>query len=185
MDDDGQPGARRHARQPLRARQLGGDRLLVPDGEITRRVFQGQWVRTGDTYVRSADGYYTSLGRTDDIIKAGGIWVSPTEVEERLRAHPAVAQVVVVVGARRRRAGQAGGLRRARPRRRRRPPTTSWPSAATGLAAFKRPRHVAGVRRAAQTATGKLQRFRIRELAIERLGGTAAVPTPATAADDA
>src|SRR3954467_8027098 len=64
--------------------------------EVTRRVFQGEWVRTGDTYVRSADGYYSSLGRTDDIIKAGGIWVSPTEVGERLRAHPQVGQVVVI-----------------------------------------------------------------------------------------
>ena len=64
--------------------------------ETTRLVFQGHWVRTGDTYVRSSDGYYSSLGRTDDIIKAGGIWVSPTEVEERLRQHPAVMQAVVV-----------------------------------------------------------------------------------------
>ncbi|MDX6324067.1 MAG: hypothetical protein QOK15_421, partial [Nocardioidaceae bacterium] len=64
--------------------------------EVTRRVFQGPWVRTGDTYVRSADGYYSSMGRTDDIIKAGGIWVSPTEVEERLRQHADVNFVVVV-----------------------------------------------------------------------------------------
>jgi CheY-like chemotaxis protein len=42
--------------------------------------------------LRSPDGYYSSLGRTDDIIKAGGIWVSPTEVEERLRAHPDISR---------------------------------------------------------------------------------------------
>src|SRR6201746_1636382 len=98
------------------AKIVDDDGLPVPDGtpghlhgrgssaapgywcptEVTRRVFQGPWVRTGDTYVRSTDGYYSSLGRTDDIIKAGGIWVSPTEVEERLRQHPGVALAVVV-----------------------------------------------------------------------------------------
>src|SRR5262249_55688448 len=50
----------------------------------TRQVFAGEWLRTGDTYVRSEDGFYTCLGRTNDMIKAGGIWVSPTEVEARI-----------------------------------------------------------------------------------------------------
>jgi len=139
---------------------------------ITRRVFHGEWVRTGDTYVRSADGYYSSLGRTDDIIKAGGIWVSPTEVEERLRAHPEVGQVVVVA------IPDDEGLDK---------PVACvvlapGGSATTGdlvafcregLAAFKRPRHIVVFDEFPTTATGKLQRFRIRELAIERLGGAA------------
>jgi acyl-coenzyme A synthetase/AMP-(fatty) acid ligase len=141
--------------------------------ETTRLVFQGHWVRTGDTYVRSADGYYSSLGRTDDIIKAGGIWVSPTEVEERLRQHPEVLQVVVVS------VPDEAGLDK---------PvacTVLTPGATTtaddlvafcreGLAAFKRPRNVLVFDELPQTATGKLQRFRIRELAIERLGAAAA-----------
>jgi benzoate-CoA ligase family protein len=140
---------------------------------VTRRVFQGEWVRTGDTYVRSADGYYSSLGRTDDIIKAGGIWVSPTEVEERLRAHPDVTQVVVVS------VPDADGLDK---------PVACVVLAAgatsatddltafcrEGLAAYKRPRHILVFDELPTTATGKLQRFRIRELAIERLGGAAA-----------
>jgi acyl-coenzyme A synthetase/AMP-(fatty) acid ligase len=138
--------------------------------EVTRRVFQGPWVRTGDTYVRSADGYYSSLGRTDDIIKAGGIWVSPTEVEERLRQHPDVNQVVVVS------LPDADGLDK---------PVACvvlLPGAATtaedlvgfcreGLAAFKRPRHVLVFDELPTTATGKLQRFRVRELALDRLSG--------------
>src|SRR5207247_2586014 len=64
--------------------------------DTTRQVFQGEWLRTGDVYERSADGYYTCLGRTSDMIKAGGIWVSPAEVEARLLEHPDVAQAAVV-----------------------------------------------------------------------------------------
>jgi benzoate-CoA ligase family protein len=140
--------------------------------ETTRLVFQGPWVRTGDTYVRGTDGYYTSLGRTDDIIKAGGIWVSPTEVEERLRQHPDVMQVVVVS------VPDEAGLDK--------PVACAVlsPGATTtaddlaafcreGLAAFKRPRHVLVFDELPTTATGKLQRFRIRELAVEQLGGAA------------
>jgi benzoate-CoA ligase family protein len=140
--------------------------------ETTRLVFQGHWVRTGDTYVRSEDGYYSSLGRTDDIIKAGGIWVSPTEVEERLRQHPEVMQVVVVS------MPDEAGLDK---------PvacTVLIPGATAtadelvafcreGLAAFKRPRNVLVFDELPTTATGKLQRFRVRELAVERLGGAA------------
>jgi len=142
-------------------------------------VFQGDWVRTGDTYVRGEDGFYSSLGRTDDIIKAGGIWVSPTEVEERLRQHPEVMQVVVVS------VPDESGLDK---------PvacTVLSPGAATtaddlvafcrdGLAAFKRPRNVLVFDELPTTATGKLQRFRIRELALERLGAAKPDLTPAT-----
>ncbi len=179
------------------ARIQDDDGLPVPDGtpghlyvrgssaatgywcrtEVTRRVFQGPWVRTGDTYVRSADGYYSSMGRTDDIIKAGGIWVSPTEVEERLRQHPDVNLVVVVS------IPDADGLDK---------PVACvvlTPGSGTtaeelvgfsreGLAAFKRPRHVLVFDELPTTATGKLQRFRIRELAIARLSDpTAGGPT--------
>jgi benzoate-CoA ligase family protein len=170
------------------ARIQDDDGLPVPDGtpghlyvrgssaatgywcrtEVSRRVFHGPWVRTGDTYVRSADGYYASMGRTDDIIKAGGIWVSPTEVEERIRQHPDVNLVVVVS------VPDADGLDK---------PVACvvlTPGSATtaeqlvgfcreGLAAFKRPRHVLVFDELPTTATGKLQRFRIRELALARL----------------
>jgi acyl-coenzyme A synthetase/AMP-(fatty) acid ligase len=66
--------------------------------DASRLVFQGEWLRTGDTYIEDADGYYTCLGRTGDMLKASGIWVSPAEVEDRLLAHEAVAQAVVVAG---------------------------------------------------------------------------------------
>ena len=140
--------------------------------ETTRLVFQGHWVRTGDTYVRSADGYYSSLGRTDDIIKAGGIWVSPTEVEERLRQHPEVMQVVVVS------VPDEAGLDKPVACAVLVPGSTATEDdlvafCRDGLAAFKRPRHVLVFDELPTTATGKLQRFRIRELALERLGGAA------------
>ena len=64
--------------------------------DASREVFQGEWLRTGDTYIRDGDGYYRCLGRTSDMLKASGIWVSPTEVEEELVKHSAVAQAVVV-----------------------------------------------------------------------------------------
>jgi benzoate-CoA ligase family protein len=64
--------------------------------DASRLVYQGEWLRTGDTYVRDEGGYYECLGRTGDMIKASGIWVSPMEVEARLLSHPAVAQAVVV-----------------------------------------------------------------------------------------
>jgi acyl-coenzyme A synthetase/AMP-(fatty) acid ligase len=132
-------------------------------------------VRTGDTYVRSADGYYTSLGRTDDIIKAGGIWVSPTEVEERLRAHPAVSQVVVVS------VPDVDGLDKPVACVVLVPGATATGEELVafcrdGLAAFKRPRHVLLFDELPTTATGKLQRFRIRQLAVARITGTPAVP---------
>jgi benzoate-CoA ligase family protein len=147
--------------------------------EVTRRVFQGPWVRTGDTFVRSADGFFSSMGRTDDIIKVGGIWVSPTEVEERLRAHPDVHQVVVVS------LPDEAGLDK---------PVACVVLAAgaattgdalvawcrDGLATFKRPRHVLLFDELPQTATGKLQRFRIREQALERLTVATAIPTAGT-----
>src|SRR5207248_2044960 len=50
----------------------------------TRAAFLGEWLRTGDVYTRSGDGYYTFLGRNNDMMKVGGIWVSPAEVESVL-----------------------------------------------------------------------------------------------------
>jgi benzoate-CoA ligase family protein len=138
--------------------------------ETTRRVFRGPWLRTGDTYVRDEDGYYTCLGRTDDVLKAGGIWVSPTEVETRLREHPDVAAVAVVS------VPDADGLDK--------PVAVVVPAPGTspsedelvafcraGLASFKRPRHVLLAAELPQTATGKLQRYRVREYAVARLTG--------------
>ncbi|HEX4834643.1 MAG TPA: benzoate-CoA ligase family protein [Trebonia sp.] len=136
--------------------------------DASRQVFQGEWLRTGDTYVRDADGYYTCLGRTGDMIKASGIWVSPMEVEERLAAHPAVSQAVVIA------APDADGLEK----------PVAYVILAPGqvagqtvtedeliehcrayLPSFKRPRKVVFTDAYPATATGKVRRVDLRALA--------------------
>jgi 4-hydroxybenzoate-CoA ligase len=62
----------------------------------SRRTFRGEWTHTGDTYTRDADGYYRYNGRSDDMLKVGGVWVSPFEVEEALIGHEAVLEAAVV-----------------------------------------------------------------------------------------
>jgi 4-hydroxybenzoate-CoA ligase len=59
-------------------------------------TFHGPWTRTGDRYVRDADGTWIYAGRADDMLKVGGIWVSPFEVESALAAHDAVLEAAVV-----------------------------------------------------------------------------------------
>ena len=132
--------------------------------EASRQVFCGEWLRTGDTYVRDPDGYYTCLGRTGDMLKASGIWVSPAEVEERLLAHPAVSQAVVVA------APDADGLEK---------PVAYVVLAAgqtasedelidfcrEGLPSVKRPRKVVFVSSYPTTATGKVRRVELRAMA--------------------
>jgi len=62
----------------------------------SRLTFRGEWTHTGDTYTRDNDGYYRYCGRSDDMLKVGGIWVSPFEVEEALIGHPSVLEAAVV-----------------------------------------------------------------------------------------
>ena len=62
----------------------------------SRRTFAGEWTYTGDKYLRDADGYYQYCGRTDDMFKVSGIWVSPFEVEAALASHEAVLEAAVI-----------------------------------------------------------------------------------------
>ncbi len=144
--------------------------------DASRAVFQGEWLSTGDTYRRSADGYYTCLGRSNDLLKAGGIWVSPAEVEERLLQHPGVAEAAVV--------GVPDGDDLDKPVACVVPvpgadldpdDLVAW--CRDGLAAFKRPRAVLILAELPKTATGKVQRFRLREDA--RAATDLAPPPPA------
>lgn len=130
--------------------------------ETTRRTFLGEWLRTGDTYVRNDDGTYSCLGRYNDMLKAGGIWVSPAEVEQRLLEHPSVAEAAVVA------APDEFGLDK--------PVACVVPIAGSaldsaaliqwcrdGLAAFKRPRAIVELDELPKTATGKIRRNVLRD----------------------
>jgi 4-hydroxybenzoate-CoA ligase len=64
--------------------------------EKSRRTFEGEWTRTGDKYTRGADGFYRICGRTDDMFKVSGQWVSPFEVESALITHPRVLECAIV-----------------------------------------------------------------------------------------
>ena len=75
-----------------------GDSIAIGywnNDEATRRTFIDGWLRTGDKYLRDADGYYHYAGRADDMLKVGGVWVSPNEIEAVLMEHPAVLEVAV------------------------------------------------------------------------------------------
>jgi benzoate-CoA ligase len=129
--------------------------------EQNRRTFLGEWMRTGDMYIRSADGFYTYLGRSDDMLKVGGEWVSPAEVEAVLIEHAAVLEAAVV--------GRRDGDGVVRP--------VAWVVPAAGavpssdvleahcrgrLAGYKRPKTYEFVGSLPKTATGKIQRFKLR-----------------------
>ncbi|MCM3848245.1 MULTISPECIES: benzoate-CoA ligase family protein [Pseudonocardia] len=148
--------------------------------EVNRAVFQGRWMRTGDQYVRGEDGSWTCLGRADDVLKVGGIWVSPGEVETRLLEHPGLAEAVVVG------IPDDDGLDKPVAFVVPRDPAAA-PSEAElvafcreGLASFKRPRAVVTVDELPKTPTGKIQRYRLRAHAAALPGATGHPGDPET-----
>jgi benzoate-CoA ligase family protein len=110
------PGSAGEVVPGYRARVLDEDGHELPDGEVgtlwiegdtaallywnehskTKRTFSGDLVNTGDLFVRDADGFYWYRGRSDELIKVGGIWVAPAEIEHCLVAHPDVVECAVV-----------------------------------------------------------------------------------------
>jgi benzoate-CoA ligase family protein len=132
----------------------------------TRERFCGEWFRSGDMYTRSSDGFYSYLGRADDMLKVSGEWVSPAEVEGVLIEHPEVLEAAVVG------VSDADGLTK--------PVAFVVPLAGAEidadeilefcrprLAGFKRPRRAVVVDELPKTVTGKIQRAKVRELATE------------------
>jgi len=127
-------------------------------------TFRGRWVSTGDKYYRDEDGYYVYCGRSDDLIKVGGIYVSPIQVENTLLAHPLVNEVAVV--------GAPDDDQLLKPK--------AFVVLADGvepstllaaelinfvcgqLSAYKRPRWVEFISELPKTATGKIQRYKLR-----------------------
>ena len=165
-------------------RLLGDDGQEVDDGEVgdlyisgpsaaamywnqrdkTRQTFQGEWTRSGDKYVRDADGYFTYAGRSDDMLKVSGQYVSPFEVESAIASHPAVLEAAVV--------GVPDDDRLIKPKAYvvLKEPAKASPALAEELrsyvkdrlAPFKYPRWVEFVEELPKTATGKIQRFKLR-----------------------
>jgi benzoate-CoA ligase family protein len=134
------------------------------DPERTARTMVGEWLDTGDTYYRDDDGYYHYCGRSDDMLKVGGIWCSPIEIEARLVDHPKVLEAAVV--------GRPDGSGLVKPE--------AWVVLRDGAAAspalaeelmahckshlapYKFPRGIHFVEELPKTATGKIQRYRLR-----------------------
>jgi 4-hydroxybenzoate-CoA ligase len=131
--------------------------------EKTRRTFEGEWTRTGDKYVRDPDGFYRICGRTDDMFKVSGQWVSPYEVEAALITHPRVLEAAVVPkedddGLLKPKAyivlkGEGGTPASEELREHVKAQVGMW----------KYPRWIEIVESLPKTATGKIQRFKLRD----------------------
>lgn len=135
--------------------------------EKSKQTFVGEWCRTGDKYYIDGDGYYVYAGRSDDMLKVSGQWVSPAEVESLLMEHPAVLEAGVI-GVQDRdglvrpkayvtlKPGQVGGEALARE-------LQEWVKGRT--LPHKYPRWIEFVPELPKTVTGKIQRFVLREMA--------------------
>ena len=133
------------------------------NNEKTRQTFQGGWTKSGDKYVRNTDGSYTYSGRSDDMLKVSGIYVSPFEVEAALVQHPSVLEAAVIG------VTDEQGLTK----------TKAYVVLKSGqqadeaelkafvkerLAPYKYPRIIEFMDELPKTATGKIQRFKLRAI---------------------
>jgi benzoate-CoA ligase family protein len=159
--------------QPMKTGEIGN--LLVKadstcshywnQHEKSKDTIEGHWIRTGDKYSEDADGYFWYAGRSDDMLKCSGVWVSPVEIENVLIEHPAVEEVAVVgrkdqddlmkplacVVLKNPTAGTSDLARELQE------------FVVTRLPIFKRPRWVEFFPELPKTATGKLQRYKLRQ----------------------
>jgi benzoate-CoA ligase len=132
--------------------------------EKSHATFLGPWTRSGDKYSKDQDGYFTYAGRNDDMLKVSGIWVSPFEVESALASHPAVLEAAVVAHA------DDDGLIKPKAFVVLRPGTDAAAGLAgdlqqhvkSRLAPYKYPRWIEFAAELPKTATGKIQRFKLR-----------------------
>ena len=159
----------------------GDDGREVPDGEVgdlyisgqstamyywenvakSRDTFQGAWLKSGDKYVRNADGTYTYAGRSDDMLKVSGVYVSPFEVEATLVQHTAILEAAVIG------VPDANGLTRVKAYVVLKDGATATSEELQAfvkerLAPYKYPRQIEFLDELPKTATGKIQRFRLR-----------------------
>jgi benzoate-CoA ligase len=163
VDDEGRPVAPGLVGQLL----IKGDSTAAGywnRHEQTKATMQGDWLRTGDMFYQDTDGYFYFCGRVDDMLKVGGMWVSPAEIEACLAEHPAVLEAAVVGR------GDADGLTRPHAFCVLRDTVAGTEGLAAELrdlvrrrlAGYKAPRWVEFVPELPRTATGKIQRFALR-----------------------
>ncbi|MEN3332547.1 MAG: hypothetical protein V7641_1912 [Blastocatellia bacterium] len=136
--------------------------------DLTAATIQDGWVKTGDLYRCDDDGFYYHVGRSDDCFKVSGLWVSPIEVESVLAAHPAVVEAAVVS------ATGADGLATARAFVVIRTEDDAEKInaelkafAGARLPRYKAPSEIRIVKTLPRTATGKVQRFKLRQLGVD------------------
>jgi benzoate-CoA ligase len=163
VDDDGHPVAQGE----IGELQVKGPTAAVGywnQRERSRHTFMGEWTRSGDKYLEDGEGYFVYCGRTDDMLKVGGIYVSPAEVEAALMAHDAVLEAAVV--------GQLDEEKLVKPKAYivLKPGIAGSSQLAlalqdhvkTRLARYKYPRWIEFIDELPKTATGKIQRFKLR-----------------------
>jgi benzoate-CoA ligase len=142
-----------------------GDRLDGPPQRPAEQFRPDGWFATGDEYVRDADGFYHHRGRTGDMLRVSGIWISPSEIEDALAGEASVAESAAVLGESEiglaeivlyvmpaAGAGHAAAVDAARER------------LAQTLPRYKQPRCFEAVSDLPRTATGKIRRHKLREL---------------------
>ncbi|MCX7228394.1 MAG: benzoate-CoA ligase family protein [Burkholderiales bacterium] len=164
-DDDGRPIEANGEVGDLYIEGPSAALMYWADRARSRATFQGAWTKSGDKYLRDADGYYVYAGRGDDMLKVSGQYVSPFEVESTLMQHPAVLEAAVIG------VDDPQGLTRAKAFVVMKDPAQATEAMSTELQAFvkarlapfKYPRQIAFVAELPKTATGKIQRFRLRE----------------------
>src|SRR6185503_10504832 len=147
--------------------QIGGPTSAIMywnQREKTKNTFQGPWTRSGDKYSLDKDGYYAYGGRTDDMLKVSGIYVSPAEVEAALVSHEAVLEAAVVGAADEQKLIKPKAFVVLKPGK---SPSDSLKTALQQhvkdkLAPYKYPRWIEFLGELPKTATGKIQRFKLR-----------------------
>ena len=162
---DGEPGDL-YIHGPSSALMYWGNRAKSAD------TFQGGWTKSGDKYIRNDDGSYTYGGRSDDMLKVSGIYVSPFEVEATLVQHPAVLEAAVIG------VPDAEGLTKTKAFVVIKPGGEATEAELKAfvkdrLAPYKYPRQIEFVPDLPKTATGKIQRFKLRDLENQRERGGA------------
>jgi benzoate-CoA ligase len=164
VDDDGNVIESRGEMGELQVRGPTAAVMYWNDRERSRETFLGQWTRSGDKYVEDEEGYYVYCGRRDDMLKVGGIYVSPFEVEGALCTHPEVLEAAVVAWPDEDELikPKAFVVLKSADKACAELARTLQEHVKTSLAPYKYPRWIEFRPELPKTATGKIQRFKLR-----------------------